>query len=444
MPSYVRIVHRGRGFNVRVELPDGSTRLVNVNDLQNWTQVERNADATPFVRTRHTASSAHEAVESAPAERNYIRILHRGRGHHVRLLLPDGTTYLARTEDLPNWTYVGDTNAEIPTLERANISHGFVNPTNQADRIYDNITRRGSRNTTVQLQNGERVHVPNELMSTWLRRGSSAYVDWDESNNYPNGREMRHLTFGVELEFVANPDKFDQFCDAMIQAVGSTKFSRPNPDNLTYGQSSTTKWVLGYDGSVRSTRPREYKRGYELTSPILKFDEASKQELTTVLHLITTIFEGIVNKTCGTHVHVGNFTRIQNTYEFRNKVLNFQKNYGAFEEKVFDRLVSPSRKGNNNHYCKSCNTNYIDGRYHKMNAQNIFGFGTLENRQHQGTLEVKKIWSWMELNGKYMIKYFKNPSNFCDTYLSMEEFFEKIELSNEAQQFFFSRDAELN
>jgi hypothetical protein len=26
----------------------------------------------------------------------------------------------------------------------------------------------------------------------------------------------------------------------------------------------------------------------------------------------------------------------------------------------------------------------------------------------------------------------------------MEEFFEKIELSNEAQQFFFSRDAELN
>ena len=111
---------------------------------------------------------------------------------------------------------------------------------------------------------------------------------------------------------------------------------------------------------------------------------------------------------------------------------------------MFDRLVSPSRKGNNNHYCKSCNTNYIDGRYHKMNAQNIFGFGTLENRQHQGTLEVKKIWSWMELNGKYMIKYFKNPSNFCDTYLSMEEFFEKIELSNDAQQFFFSRDAELN
>ena len=104
MPEYVRIVHRGRGFNVRVELPDGSTRLISRGELSRWTQVERNPDARPFVRTRNTQT--HE--ENVPGDRRYIRVLHRGRGQHTRLLLPDGTTCLVNTEDLPNWTYVGD------------------------------------------------------------------------------------------------------------------------------------------------------------------------------------------------------------------------------------------------------------------------------------------------------------------------------------------------
>jgi hypothetical protein len=156
------------------------------------------------------------------------------------------------------------------------------------------------------------------------------------------------------------------------------------------------------------------------------------------------VFEGVVNKTCGTHVHVGNFARIQNTNEFRTKTQKFQRNYGDFEERVFDRLVSPSRKGNNNHYCKSCNCNYISDRYYKINLQNLFGFGTIENRQHQGTLEIKKIWSWMELNGRYITKYFNDPSTFDDTSMYLEEFMETIGLSSDAQEFFLAREAELN
>lgn len=449
MPSYVRIVHHGRGQNVRVELPDGSSQLVNVNDLPNWTQVDRDPGAQPFTRTRRTRASRYQTAETAPADRRYVLILNNGRGHHVRLLLPDGTTYMARADDLPNWTYVGGgelPDSPAPSNERPH-NRGFVNPADQADRIYESITRRCPRNTTLRLPNGNLVHVPNELMGTWLRLGSSAYIEWDEANNYPDGREMHHLTFGVELEFIADPAQFTAFCEAMANTLGSGRFNRPDPNHLTYGRSSTSQWYLGYDRSVHPTvTADQHLNGYELTSPILGFDEASKQELRAVLQLITNVFKGKVNSSCGTHVHVGNFTRVQRSDpQFCDMARKFQRNYGLHERNVFDRLVSPSRRGNQNHYCKSCNRDDASGmdRYQKLNIRNLFeynGFDTFENRQHQGTLELLKIWSWMELNGRYMIQWFKNPSAFDDPEMSMPAFFNKIGLSEDSRHFFYGRD----
>lgn len=438
MPSYVRVVHRGRGFNVRVELPDGTTRLVDRRDFdQNWVRVEREEGVAPYVRTRHTSTHSHSSEEIPLEERRYIRILHRGRGFNVRLLLENGETRLIPASELSSWVCVGSSSDSASSYS----TRAFVNPINQADRIYESITRRGSRNTTVVLLNGEHVHVPNEYMTTWLRRGSIAYQDWDELNNYPEGRTLEHLTFGIELEFVANPDKCSDFCRAMRETLGEGRFI----DLMTYGHSSTTQWVLGIDNSVRSTSSRVNKRGYELTSPILKFDDASKEELAKVLHLITEIFEGSVNRTCGTHIHVGNFVRLHGTTDLRTKTDLFQRNYGHFEANVFDRLVSPSRRGDNNYYCKSCNRDFISTRYHKINTQNVFSeFGTIENRQHQGTLEVKKIWSWMELNGRYICMFYKNPDLFNDYSINLEEFMNLIHLSSETQEFFLAREAELN
>lgn len=445
MPNYVQIIHRGRGFNVRVELPDGSTQLVSVDDLnQNWTQVPRNEGVEPYRRTRHTANSDHPATDNAPEDRRYVRILHRGRGQHCRLLLPDGSTYLANTEDLPNWTCVGGDASSDPVSPRPVTTRGYVNPENQEDRIYVSVARRGSRNTSVLLPNGERFQVPNEFMGTWMRQGSSAYNNWIEDTRYANGRTIHDITFGVELEFVADPYKYNAFCEAMRQAVGIDRFDDP----MCYNIHSTTKWLLKTDSSVHNTRSNMNLRGYELTSPILHWDDASKRELKKVLDVITSVFDGTVNKTCGTHIHVGNFARIERNVEFEEKVQNFQKNYGRHELAVFDRLTSPSRRGCENQYCRSCNASRLDlsSRYYKMNIRNIYGFGTLENRQHQGTLDLQKIWSWVELNGRYMVLYFKDPSQFSNNpyEITMEGFFSTIELSRESQSFFLAREAELN
>jgi hypothetical protein len=369
---------------------------------------------------------------------NYLRILRRG-SHNVRVLLENGETQLVPRSELESWTYVG---SGTPNLYFNSTSRGsrepFVNPTNQEDRIYTRITRRGTRNTCVCLQNGETLSIPNEYLSTWLRRGTIEYYAWDDSTNYPNGRGLVHLTFGIELEFIADVTKYESFCDAMRDALGVNRFSSP----MTYGNSSKTKWVLGYDRSVRSTSERDRgKSGYELTSPILKFDQDSKDELTKVLHLITTVFNGKVNITCGTHIHIGNFVseNVVRSVAVFNRVQQFQANYGKFEATVFDRLVAPSRRGDQNHYCKSCNRPLCDDRYHKINAKSLSEFGTIENRQHAGTLEVDKIWAWMELNGRYIVSFFKNPSDFTDTTLTLVEFLDKINISPDTKCFFVNR-----
>lgn len=462
MPNYVQIIHRGRGYNVRVELPDGSTQLVSVDDLnQNWIQVPRNEGVEPYRRTRRARQTSSDnndsTIDQTPEDRCFIRILHRGRGQHCRLLLPDGSTRLVNTEDLQNWTCVDEdgyahpfprpiarpSNHATNSNTNSNTRH-FINPENQEDRIYVSVVRRGSRNTSVFLPNGERIQVPNEFMGTWIRQGSSAYNNWVEDTRYANGRTIHDITFGVELEFVADPYKYNAFCEAMRQAVGFDRFDDP----MCYHIHSTTKWLLKTDASVRNTRSNVNLRGYELTSPILHWDDASKRELKKVLDVITSVFDGTVNKTCGTHIHVGNFARIERNVEFEEKVQNFQKNYGKHELAVFDRLTSPSRRGCENQYCRSCNASRLDlsSRYYKMNIRNIYGFGTLENRQHQGTLDLQKIWSWVELNGRYMVLYFKDPSQFSNNpyEITMEGFFSTIELSRESQSFFLAREAELN
>ena len=471
MPGYVRIVHRGRGQRVRVLLPDGNTQLVDVNDLPNWYTVPLNEGVEDYVptRTRNRLQRENfrnfldnllnnsEGTENSNAEsennsendseddtvesenREYIRILHRGRGFNTRVLLPDGNTRLVPTSELDQWTCVGD-NTSVNVY-----SSRFVNPENQEDRIYTRVLHNGSRNTRVELPNGETIRVPNDILqSTWLRKGSRAYDDWRENILYANGRSIDDITFGVELEFIADSHKYNDFVSAMNFLLGQERFDDP----MRYSIHSTEKWLLKTDNSVQNTDSNNSNyAGYELTSPILKWNSESKEELSQVLHIITDVFGGKINKTCGTHIHIGNFAHITGDSAFYNKIVNFQRNYGYYENSVFDRVTAPSRRRNENRFCQSCNNDSIPnneygGRYFKVNIRNLYGFGTIENRQHSGTLELKKIWYWVELNGKYILEYLKNPEKFTffiNEQHTLDDFLEKVNLSEEGRTFFRER-----
>lgn len=466
MPNYIRITSRGR-HNVRVLLQDGTTRVLSVEDFNNnWTQVD--------VAPTFEYDFRHFVNPPNPEDRVYIRVLRRAR-FNTTVSLPNGATIKIPNEYFHTWTQGRDT-SDIPlcgiynrtepehnntieeTQEENNCSslneeqpvrrrrgrprrdgsdtpRGYQQPEDQSNRIYVSIVRRGSRNTSVLTPDGERVSVPNEYLDSWLRVGTSAYYTWDERNTYPNGRTIEHLTFGVELEFIADRSKLEDFCEAMRSLVGEDRFTCP----LHYGLSSTTKWALCVDSSVQSTINRtRNKSGYELTSPILKFDNTSKRELKEVLRIITSVFDGEVNKTCGTHIHIGNFANRQGSNIYSN-ANGFRNLYGDLESSVFDKLVSPSRRLNNNRYCLSCYQSTDYTRYMKINTRKLDSLGTLENRQHQGTLELTKIWDWMELNGKFIVSYFNNPSLFDSFDHSMLSFFSLIGLSQEATTFFIDR-----
>lgn len=469
MPGYVRIVHRGRGQRVRILLPDGSTQLVDVSELPNWYLVPMNPDAEEYIPTRRRNRLNRESLReflnnvlhgennelnnseetenidsrssdsgSTPESRQYIRILHRGRGFNTRILLPDGSTRLIPTSELEQWTYIGDSTQS----NNYSTSSRFVNPENQEDRIYTRIQRSGSRNSTIVLPNGEITHVPNDILgSSWLREGSEEYEEWRETVLYANGRSIEDITFGVELEFIADRHKYRDFVNTMKERLGWDRFDDP----MRYSIHSTERWLLKTDSSVQNTNPNESDyAGYELTSPILKWNDAGKEELNTVLHIITEVFGGKINKTCGTHIHIGNFARISSNSEFYNRIVKLQRNYGYYESSVFDCVTAPSRRKNENRYCQSCNTDHIPndeygGRYYKLNIRNLYGFGTIENRQHQGTLELKKIWYWVELNARYILEYLKNEDKFTFNYdeeHTLVSFFEKINLSEEGREFF--------
>jgi hypothetical protein len=117
--------------------------------------------------------------------------------------------------------------------------------------------------------------------------------------------------------------------------------------------------------------------------------------------------EAKVNKTCGLHIHFDasafNLTTWKNLY----------KNY-ARVEKLIDGFMPESRRANNNTYCKSMRVNNFEtkineatslqeietritdrNRYYKLNTQSFWRQGSVEFRQHSGSVDYKKVSNWI-------------------------------------------------
>ncbi len=162
-----------------------------------------------------------------------------------------------------------------------------------------------------------------------------------------------------------------------------------------YNHRTRDHWKIVYDASVRH-------ESLELVSPPLK-----GAMLFNELHKVTEALEEVgakVDKSCGLHIH----------HDFNDATLDTFKNlYGIFAryEDAIDELVAPSRRGMHNRFCESPRINlqqleqadsireitdsiYSD-RYIKLNAQSYRRHGTIEFRNHQGTVEYEKIANWI-------------------------------------------------
>lgn len=199
-----------------------------------------------------------------------------------------------------------------------------------------------------------------------------------------------HRTFGVEIEFTT-ASRED------VARLMNEKGVRAYVEG--YNHSTKNYWKLITDSSC----------GFELVSPPLKGREGLEQLQKACEALKEAGAK--VDKRCGLHVHHDindlHAKQIANIFAIYTKL-----------EKTIDTLVSNSRRGNRNPYCcslfqgttqqdvldklKAVNSlehisRIWNTRYVKVNFQSYVKYGTIEFRQHNGTIEFEKIYNWILL-----------------------------------------------
>ena len=236
-------------------------------------------------------------------------------------------------------------------------------------------------------------------------------------------------TFGIEIECFLNQDRMtfvDNF-NAMSSEARKNQTIYFAPDS--YGYWLRDKWVLGYDTTIRSHAENQ-RVSVELTSCPIKFSE-----LDSIKPIIKKLNDGgaTVNKSCGFHCHIDakdlsikDVKKIMITYLIYEEVIAFMHPYSrrwnagfaastrsvntseidnAFRNATTNDLIKKIRRARNwEQLFLSCSG--YDPRYVKLNIKGLYQYhtrtghssgrtGTIEFRQHGGTVDQEKMIAWI-------------------------------------------------
>ncbi len=215
---------------------------------------------------------------------------------------------------------------------------------------------------------------------------------------------MSTRTYGVEIE-AYGVDRA-----ALARALCSAGINASARDSYTH--ATTPHWKIVTDVSISGAQ------SFEVVSPILR-GEAGLNDLATVCRVLAEM-GAKVNRTTGLHVHVDGADFIRDVKKIKNIARMFMK-----YETCFDSLVPASRRANNNRMIQSNIGRHADldaaftaiknattmneviaaangsagdyGRYHKLNLCSLLRHGTVEFRQHGGSIDAAKISNWVRL-----------------------------------------------
>jgi 3,4-dihydroxy-2-butanone 4-phosphate synthase len=203
--------------------------------------------------------------------------------------------------------------------------------------------------------------------------------------------------FGVEMECfgVDRATVVAALCVAGVPTISSF-----------YSGREYNQWQIKTDGSI------DQRDGFEVVSRVLE-GQAGLAEVQIVCDVLEAL-GAKVNKSCGMHIHhdASNW----GIQKFRNLFKRFVK-----FEAALDSIQPESRRDNNNRYCKSMNilnytaatiseidkcktvrqlsAMYGEQRYFKLNLQSFFRTGTVEFRNHAGTVNAEKVINYIRLTG---------------------------------------------
>jgi len=196
------------------------------------------------------------------------------------------------------------------------------------------------------------------------------------------------MKFGVEIEFYS-PKDMNGTADVLRKKVRGV-----------FSDSSIWKnWRIVRDGSLFEL---ENFHAMELVSPILDTDKAASVRMLRKVCAVLQSMGCFVNGYCGLHVHVNasDLTAEQIKTVFHR--------YTKFEG-VIDLMVPSNRRGSI--YYSKCGDNIVDAvedcqttealmrvqgdRYYKVNLCALQRHGTIEFRQHSGSINADTIMNWV-------------------------------------------------
>lgn len=142
--------------------------------------------------------------------------------------------------------------------------------------------------------------------------------------------------------------------------------------------------------------------GLEAVSPILKGKNGFQQ----VADMVRAIKEtgGAVDRTCGLHVH-------HDARDMSPEAIAYMLDLYLSNQSEIDSMLAPSRRASaNNQWCQGYDAQEREGlvqaakdrrnfsywnRYKTVNVTSYPKYGSIEFRQHQGTLNLQKIENWV-------------------------------------------------
>ena len=197
-------------------------------------------------------------------------------------------------------------------------------------------------------------------------------------------------TFGIELEAIGLTQRqaAQAICDAGVLCHVES-----------YGHSAPSDWKVVPDGSL----PHD---GFEVVSPILRGTEGIEQARKVAVALQAA--GALVNGSCGFHVHVGaqdlsgaDLMNIVRRYQGHSveidSVMHSSRRAGGSGARWCNEmscLIADFRNLNNDATCQQV-ASRINSRYYKVNLHAFLRHGTVEFRQHNGTLNPEKIVNWI-------------------------------------------------
>jgi hypothetical protein len=207
---------------------------------------------------------------------------------------------------------------------------------------------------------------------------------------------LPNVTFGIEFEFVGSrvSDDLSKFNLAMCDILRDKYFY-----SGAYTHNDGTSWILGKDSSINiCDSDLSNPFGYELSSPKLNLrDPSDIAVVETIIKYAKQYLHAHVNKSCGTHVHIG----FKHDNIFRGSLCDLLTAYSHMEKTVFDPIVPTSRR--RNRYCRQTQP-WPRNKYQKLSTRFCdFSYdGECRNlhfefRQLEGTLDLNTILYWAEL-----------------------------------------------